>query len=175
MTDLEHPCQILADLQTIYENFNTLEGLKIAYVGDASANVIYSLALASDILGMELHIAAPKEFAMSSEITQKVPHVKHFNDPVQAVRGAQVVVTDTWISMGKEAESSQRLKKLAPYQVTTSLMAHADPQAIFLHCLPAYRGKEVTAEVIDGAQSRVFQEAENRLHAQKAVLMELLS
>lgn len=175
MTDLEHPCQALADLQTIYESFGTLEGLKLAYVGDADANVINSIAIAAELLGLELAIAAPKEYSMNPLIVKQVPHVEHYTNPEQAVAGAQVVITDTWISMGKEGESTERLKSLRPYQVTSALMLKADPKAIFLHCLPAYRGKEVTAEVIDGPQSKVFNEAENRLHAQKAVLAELLA
>ena len=175
MTDLEHPCQALADLQTIYEKFGTLEGLKLSYVGDADANVINSIALAAEILGLELAIAAPKGYEMAPKIAKQAPSVKRYNDPAQAVKGAQVVITDTWVSMGKESESKQRLEKLAPFQVTAELMALADPKAIFLHCLPAYRGKEVTTEVIDGTQSAVFDEAENRLHAQKAVVLELLT
>lgn len=175
MTDREHPCQVLADLLTIYENFGSLEGLKLAYVGDANNNVTNSLALAAQILGLTLSIAAPKGYQMAPEIVKQLPSVKHYSDPAQAVSGAQVIITDTWVSMGKEAESAQRLKDLAPFQVTSELMGLADPKAIFLHCLPAYRGKEVTAEVIDGQQSRVFEEAENRLHAQKAVVLELLT
>lgn len=175
MTDQEHPCQALADLQTIFEHFGTFEGLKLAYLGDADANVINSLALAAEILGIDLSIAAPKGYEMSPQITTQAPSVKHYNDPAKAVNGAHVVITDTWISMGKEAESANRLKALAPFQVTQQLMSLADMEAIFLHCLPAYRGKEVTADVIGGPQSAVFAEAENRLHAQKAVLLELLS
>jgi ornithine carbamoyltransferase len=127
------------------------------------------------MLGMELSIAAPKGYEMPAEIAQQVPAVKHYSDPLQAVTGAQVVITDTWVSMGKESESAQRLKELAPFQVTQELMARADQGAIFLHCLPAYRGKEVVSEVIDGPQSRVFNEAENRLHVQKAIILELLA
>jgi ornithine carbamoyltransferase len=175
MTDQEHPGQVLADLQTIYEEFGTFKGLELAYVGDADANVINSLALASHILGMEMSIAAPKGYAMAPEIAKQAKTVKHLHDPVQAVKGAQVVITDTWVSMGKEAESGDRLKALAPFQVTNDLMKLADKQAIFLHCLPAYREKEVTADVIDGPQSRVFEEAENRLHAQKALVLELMT
>ncbi|HVA10966.1 MAG TPA: ornithine carbamoyltransferase [Candidatus Dormibacteraeota bacterium] len=175
MTDVEHPCQVLADLMTIYEQFGTFVGLKLAYLGDADANVIYSLALAAQILNLELAIAAPKGYEMAPAARKQVPNVKHYNDPVKAVTGAQVVITDTWVSMGKEAESQQRIKELTPFQVTSELMAKADPKAIFLHCLPAYRGKEMTAEVIDGPQSVAFEEAENRLHAQKAVVLELLT
>ncbi len=175
MTDLEHPCQALADLQTIYEHFETFDSLKLAYLGDADANVINSLALAAELLSMELRIAAPKDYEMPKTIRKLTPRTKHFNDPIKAVVGAQVVITDTWVSMGKEAEAAKRLKALAPFQVTEELMALADQKAIFMHCLPAYRGKEVAPGVIDGQQSAVFQEAENRLHAQKAVVLELLS
>ncbi len=175
MTDREHPCQVLADLQTIYEHFGAFDGLKLAYLGDADSNVTNSLALAAEILGMEMSIAAPQGYEMSAAIRQQAPSVKHYNDPDPAITGAQVVITDTWVSMGKEAESAERLKALAPFAVTREIMAKADSKAIFMHCLPAYRGKEVTSEVIDGSQSVVFAEAENRLHAQKAIILELLS
>lgn len=175
MTDLEHPCQILADLQTIYEQFGAFDGLKIAYIGDAHNNVTNSLALASERLGMELRIAAPSGYEMSPEIIGLAKSVKHSNDPKAAVTGAQVVITDTWVSMGKEAEKAQRVEDLLPFQVNQALMDLADKKAIFMHCLPAYRGKEVTAQVIDGPQSVVFAEAENRLHAQKALLLHVLA
>jgi ornithine carbamoyltransferase len=174
MTDLEHPCQILADLQTIFEHFGRLEGLKIAYLGDANNNVTNSLALATELLGMDMNIAAPKGYEMSAAIAKRAPSVKHFNDPQKTVQGAHIVVTDTWVSMGKEADQAERLKALGPFQVNQPLMKLADKQSIFMHCLPAYRSKEVTKEVIDGPQSVVFAEAENRLHAQKALLLELM-
>ncbi len=174
MTDAEHPCQALADLQTIYEQFGTLRGIRMAYVGDADNNVTNSLALAAESLGMEMRIAAPKGYKLSPEVSARAKSVLHYDDPESAVRGAQVVVTDTWVSMGKEAERTGRLTDLKPYQVTPALMALAAKDAIFLHCLPAYRGKEVTAEVIDGPQSRVFEEAENRLHVQKALLLHVM-
>lgn len=174
MTDLEHPCQILADLQTIYEQFGSFKGLKLAYVGDANNNVTNSLAFVSEILGIEMSIAAPEEYKMLPEIAARAPSIQHFNDPAQAIRDANVIVTDTWISMGKEEEGAKRLETLAPFQINSGLMSRADKNAIFLHCLPAYRGKEVAAEVIDGPQSAVFAEAENRLHAQKAIILELL-
>jgi ornithine carbamoyltransferase len=174
MTDAEHPCQALADLQTIYEQFGTLKGIKMAYVGDADNNVTNSLALAAESLGMEMRIAAPTGYKLSPEVSARAKSVRDHDDPESAVRGAQVVVTDTWVSMGKEAERTGRLADLKPYQVTPALMALAAKDAIFLHCLPAYRGKEVAAEVIDGPQSRVFEEAENRLHAQKALLLHVM-
>lgn len=174
MTDAEHPCQVLADLQTIYERFGTLKGVKMAYVGDADNNVTNSLALAAESLGMEMRIAAPKGYKLSQGVSARAKSVRDYDDPGSAVRGAQVVITDTWVSMGKEAERADRLADLKPYQVTPALMALAAKDAIFLHCLPAYRGKEVAAEVIDGPHSRVFEEAENRLHAQKALLLHVL-
>ncbi len=174
MTDREHPCQVLADLQTIYEHFGTFNGLKLTYLGDANSNVTNSLVLAAEIMDIEMSIAAPQGYEMSSGIRKLAPSVKHYNEPTAAISGAHVVIADTWVSMGKEAERTGRLKTLAPFQVNQRLMAQADKEAIFMHCLPAYRGKEVTAEVIDGPQSVVFAEAENRLHIQKAVILELL-
>jgi ornithine carbamoyltransferase len=174
MTDAEHPCQALADLQTIYEQFGTLKGIKMAYVGDADKNVTNSLALAAESLGMEMRIAAPKGYKLSPEVSARAKSARDYDDPESAVSGAQVVITDTWVSMGKETERTSRLADLEPYQVTPALMAMAAKDAIFLHCLPAYRGKEVAAEVIDGPRSRVFEEAENRLHAQKALLLHVM-
>jgi len=175
MTDLEHPCQVLADLQTIYEQFGTFDGIKIAYLGDAHNNVTNSLALAAELLGMEMRIAAPIGYEMAPEIIAQAKSVKRSNNPKAAVSGAHVVITDTWVSMGKEADRADRLNDLSPFQVNQELMSLADKKAIFLHCLPAYRGKEMTAEVIDGPQSMVFAEAENRLHAQKALLLHVLT
>lgn len=171
MTDLEHPCQILADLQTIYEEFGTFESIKIAYLGDANNNVTNSLVLAAGLLGIEISVASPPGYELDPQIRAKAKTLTEYDDPAPAVKGAHVVVTDTWVSMGKEAEKAGRLKDLAPMRVTASLMDAAGKKAIFMHCLPAYRGKEVTAEVIDGPRSRVFEEAENRLHAQKALLL----
>ncbi len=175
MTDLEHPCQVLADLQTIYERFGTFEGIRMAYLGDADNNVTNSLALAAGLLGMEMSIAAPKGYELSPDIAARAGRLSQFDNPQAAVKGAQVVVTDTWVSMGKETERAERLKDLSPFQVNQELMALADKKAIFMHCLPAYRGKEMTAEVIDGPQSAVFAEAENRMHAEKALLLYVLA
>ena len=175
MTDIEHPCQVLADLQTIYERFGTFESIKIAYIGDANNNVTNSLALAAELLGLEMRIAAPPGYEMTPDIKERTKSVMHYDDPKTAVKGANVVLTDTWVSMGKETERANRLKDLLPFQVNKELMALAGPKAIFMHCLPAYRDKEVTAEVIDGPQSAVFSEAENRLHAQKALVLHILS
>jgi ornithine carbamoyltransferase len=175
MTDLEHPCQVLADLLTIYERFDRLEGLKLAYVGDANNNVTNSLVLAAGLLGMEIRVAAPVGYELDPKIANRNAAVKQSNDPQAAVAGADVVITDTWVSMGKETSRVDRLKDLAPFQVNQELMALAGDEAVFMHCLPAYRGKEVSPEVIDGPQSLVFAEAENRLHAQKALLLYLMT
>ncbi|HEY5441949.1 MAG TPA: ornithine carbamoyltransferase [Candidatus Saccharimonadales bacterium] len=175
MTDLEHPCQILADLQTIYEKFGRLKELEIAYLGDADNNVTNSWALAAGLLGIELRIAAPAGYEMSPAMMKQAKTTRQSNDPATAVKGAHVVMTDTWVSMGKETDKADRLKALTPFQVNEKLMSLADKDAIFLHCLPAYRGKEVTAEVIDGPQSMAFPEAENRLHAEKALLLHILT
>jgi ornithine carbamoyltransferase len=175
MTDLEHPCQILADLQTMYEKFGTFKNLKIAYLGDARNNITNSLALAAGLLGIELCIAAPSGYEIAPEIVEQAGTVQQSDDPEAAVKGAHVVITDTWVSMGKETERAERLQALEPFQVNRALMDLADKEAIFMHCLPAYRGKEVTAEVIDGPQSVVFAEAENRLHVEKALLFNLLT
>ncbi len=179
LSDLEHPCQVLADLLTIYEKKGTLKGLKICFIGDAENNVTHSLSLACAMMGMHFSCAFPKGYEMNKDIaaqsrdlaknTQSVFMLT--NNPILAVKEADVVITDTWISMGDEEQKSQRLIDLKPYQVNKVLMKLAKPDAIFMHCLPAYRGNEVTSEVIDGLQSVVFQEAENRLHAQKALIL----
>lgn len=171
LSDLEHPCQILADAMTMWEVFGTLKELKVAYVGDCENNVTHSLALVCNILGMEFVAAGPKGYHMDKKVVGQAIQVI---DPKDAVRDADVVVTDTWVSMGDESEKKKRLKIFKSYQVTMKLMALAKKTAIFLHCLPAYRGNEVAAEVIDGPQSRVFQEAENRLHVQKALMVWLV-
>jgi ornithine carbamoyltransferase len=174
LSDMEHPCQILADIMTIREVKKKLKGLTIAYVGDCENNVVHSFALASYMLGMKFRCAAPKGYEMNKVILKKSKALQ-LHDPIEAVANADVIVTDTWVSMGDEAEKETRLKILGPYQVNYKLMAKAKKGAIFLHCLPAYRGNEVTADVIDGTQSFVFQEAENRLHAQKALMLFLLN
>lgn len=171
LDDVEHPCQILADLMTVWEHFGKLKGLKLAYVGDCENNVTHSLALGCKLTGMEFAAAAPRGYEMNKKIVGKAKQVE---DPEDAVRGADVVVTDTWVSMGDEAEKAKRLKIFKPYQVDKKLMGLAEKKAVFLHCLPAYRGNEVTAEVIDGPQSLVWDEAENRLHTQKALMVWLL-
>ena len=177
LSDTHHPCQALADLMTVREEFGTLEGTKIAYVGDGN-NVAHSLAIACALTGAELTIAHPEGHGPEPEIVDlagslgAAPHLT--DDPGEAVSGASAVYTDVWASMGQETEAENRKAKLAPYQVDESLMGLAAGDAIFLHCLPAHRGEEVTAGVIDGPSSRVFDQAENRLHAQKALLYLLM-
>ena len=177
LTDLTHPCQALADFLTIYEEKKKLEGLKITYVGDGN-NVTHSLLYAAALSGMNMSVATPKGFECNEEVVEtalsmakKTGAVLEFtNDPVKAVSGADSVYTDTWVSMGQESEKAEKVKKFDGYQVNEKLMSYAKEDAIFLHCLPAYRGFEVSEGVIDGKWSRVFDEAENRLHVQKAVM-----
>jgi ornithine carbamoyltransferase len=179
LSDDWHPCQLLADLLTIREEFGKTQGLKLAYVGDAANNMGNSYLVACALAGMSVSISAPAQFqpaaevvAMAQAIAQQFgQHIEVFEDPALAVAGADVVTTDTWVSMGMEAEKEKRVKLFAGYTVDSSLMAKANPSAIFLHCLPAYRGYEVAAEVLDGPQSRIWDEAENRLHAQKALML----
>lgn len=177
LTDTHHPCQALADLLTVREEFGGVEGVKIGYVGDGN-NVAHSLAIACALLGAELTIAHPEGHAPDAEILGLAGRLgvapTITQDPKEAASGAHAVYTDVWASMGQEAEAEERREKFAPYQVDEDLMALAADDAIFLHCLPAHRGEEVTAEVIDGPKSRVFDQAENRLHAQKALLYLLL-
>lgn len=183
LSDLEHPCQILADLLTIYECKKRFHGLKIAYVGDSENNISHSLALASGILGMNFVTVSPKGYWMKKKITQTAKglakksggQIIETDDPKLAVDKADIIYTDTWISMGDEKEKEKRLKIFPPYQVTNKLMSFAKKDAIFMHDLPAYRGNEVNSKVIDGKQSVVFHQAENRLHAQKALLVYLLN
>lgn len=176
LSDDLHPCQILADLLTCRENFGELRGLKAVYLGDGNNNMANSYMLGFATAGMEMTIVAPAGFQPQPEFVNRARARGSVtvSDSLDAVRGADVVITDTWVSMGQEADGLDRRTPFLPYQVTTQVMALANPEAIFLHCLPAYRGSEVAAEVIDGPQSRVFDEAENRLHAQKALLAWLL-
>jgi ornithine carbamoyltransferase len=177
LSDLHHPCQALADLLTVREEFGGLEGVKISYVGDGN-NVANSLALGCALTGAELTIAHPPGHAPDPGVMKLAAAAgvapTLTEDPQEGGAGARVVYTDVWASMGQEAEAEERKKGFAPYQVNKELMSLAAPDAIFLHCLPAHRGEEVTAEVIDGLRSRVFDQAENRLHAQKALLYLLL-
>lgn len=179
LSDDWHPCQLLADLLTIREKFGKTQGLKLAYIGDANNNMGNSYLVACATAGMSVSIAAPKGFwpkesvvAEARAIAQSMGQsVELFEDPAQAVQGAYVVATDTWVSMGMESEKEARVKLFSGYTVDEALMEKAAPGAVFLHCLPAYRGYEVSAEVIDGPRSLVWDEAENRLHAQKALML----
>lgn len=179
LSDDYHPCQILADLMTVQEHKGELAGLKLAYVGDAANNMANSYLIGGALAGMHVSVAAPEGYAPAVEIVARATELAastggsvsvHVN-PAEAVANADVVTTDTWISMGQEAEKAKRIVDFAGYTIDQSLMAHAKSDAIFLHCLPAYRGYEVSAEVIDGPQSVIWDEAENRLHAQKALLV----
>jgi len=168
LTDEHHPCQALADLLTLRERFGRLDGLKVAFVGDYD-NVATSLAEGAALCGIELVVACPDGYAPADAGATAVV------DPLEAVRDAHAVYTDVWVSMGAEAETDARLRDLAPYQVNDALLAAADPDAVFMHCLPAHRGQEVTAEVLDGPRSVVWQQAENRLPTEEAMLYALIS
>ena len=181
LTDLMHPCQILSDLFTVYEKKGKLKGLKLAYVGDGN-NVANSLLQGCAITGMDICVASPAGYECNATIIEQAKHharksgskVVLTEDPEEAMKDADVVYTDTWISMGQEAEKELRLKIFMPYQVNSKLFSLAKEDAIFLHCLPAYRGYEVTEDIIDGPNSDVFEEAENRLHMQKAIMVTLM-
>ena len=177
LTDLLHPCQVMADLQTVQEAFGMeLEGMPVAWIGDGN-NMANSWLNAARILGLDLRLAIPDGHDPDPGIlaaARSATRILLTRDPREAAQGARVVTTDTWVSMGQEDEKEARMKVFRPFQVTGEVMDLAEADAIFLHCLPAYRGLEVAAEVIDGPQSRIFDEAENRLHAQKAILAELM-
>ncbi|AEE14605.1 Ornithine carbamoyltransferase [Thermodesulfobium narugense DSM 14796] len=176
LTDYNHPVQILADLLTVYQEFRTLN-LKWAYVGDGN-NVARSLVEAASIIGFELTIATPEGYELEKEFKEKYSNfdfIKFTNDPVLSVKGASVVYTDTWISMGQEAEKEKRINDFKKYIVDKELFSHAREDAIFLHCLPAYRGLEVSEDVLEGERSRVFKQAHNRLHSEKALLWSIYS
>ena len=181
LTDGHHPCQGLADLLTMQENLGTLAGVTLAYVGDGSNNMAHTYLEAGALMGMEVRIGAPTGYqpdetvlALTAAIAGQTGGTQLITtDPFQAVKDAQIVITDTWASMGQEDERAARIGQLMPYQVNEKLMEQAADGAIFMHCLPAHRGEEVTDEVIDSEASRVFDEAENRLHAQ-AALMQLI-
>ena len=182
LTDEFHPCQLLADLLTIDEHKGSLKGLKLAFLGDSASNMSHSYLLACATAGMHVVVSGPAGYEPAADILAKAQQIAaqtggfaaYDVDPVSAVSGADVVATDTWVSMGKEAEAEARTAPFVAYQVNDDLLAAAKRDAIVLHCLPAYRGKEITAEVLDGPRSVVWDEAENRLHAQKALLSWLL-
>jgi len=177
LTDLQHPCQVLADLLTVREAFGTWDGKVVAWIGDGN-NMAHSWLDAAGVLGFELRLACPKGYQPHPDIVARNrsrTRVLLTDDPAEAAKGAHVVNTDVWASMGQEAEQAERASAFAGYIVDSALMRRADPGAIFLHCLPAHRGEEVTDDVIEGPQSRVWDEAENRLHVQKALMATLLS
>jgi ornithine carbamoyltransferase len=177
LTDLLHPCQVVADLQTMAEDFGSDFGARtVAWIGDGN-NMANSWLNAAHRLGFALRLACPEGYdpdETTLERAQGAADVVLTRDPADAAEGADVVTTDVWASMGQEDEQAERVRAFAGFVVDDALMKRADPKAIFLHCLPAHRGEEVTASVIDGPQSRIFDEAENRLHAQKAILLELM-
>lgn len=183
LTDLVHPCQILADFQTVREHKDgQLKGLKLAYIGDGN-NMAHSYLYGGAKVGMEVAIATPAAYACDETVVKNAMADATANggkitittDPAEAIKNADVVCTDTWVSMGQEADKAEKVKAFSAYQVNKELFSLADEKAIFLHCLPAYRGYEVTEDIIDGPMSRVFDEAENRLHAQKAVMVGLMA
>lgn len=182
LSDDFHPCQLLADLLTIREHKGELKGLTLTFFGDGRSNMAHSYLLACVTAGMHVRITSPEAYAPRADVVVAAEKraaetggsVTLLTDPREAALGADVVVTDTWVSMGKEEEKIERLRDLGGYKVTREIMSLADPESIFIHCLPADRGYEVDSEVIDGAQSVVWDEAENRLHAQKALLVWLL-
>ncbi|HEY9644860.1 MAG TPA: ornithine carbamoyltransferase [Chroococcidiopsis sp.] len=180
LTDLEHPCQVLADLLTVQEQFGQLEGLTMTYVGDGN-NVAHSILLGCALVGMNVWVAAPASYQPDAAVVERAKAiagdrctVNVTTDPQLASKGSNVLYTDVWASMGQEDLAEARIPIFQPYQVNEELLAIADPHAIVLHCLPAHRGEEITDGVIEGPQSKVWDEAENRLHAQKALLASLL-
>ena len=182
LSDFNHPCQAMADVLTILETFGTLEGLNLTFIGDGN-NVAVSLLCASALLGMNFTLASPEGYDLPAEVVEQArmkagangPQLRFMRDPRAAVRQAQVIYTDTWVSMGQEEEAAKRARVFPPFQVNARLVAEADPQAIVMHCLPAHRGQEITDEVADGPHSVIFRQAENRMHAQKAILVRLLA
>jgi len=181
LSDTFHPCQALADIFTLYEQWDgALAGHTMAYVGDGN-NVSHSLLLASALTGINIRVASPPGYEPKSAIVQQARslptagEITITNDPLHAVDGVEAIYTDVWASMGQEDEQQKRLRVFPPYQVNRELLARAEPDVIVLHCLPAHRGEEITDEVIESANSRVFEQAENRLHAQKALLVRLMA
>ncbi len=181
LTDEEHPCQAIADFLTLRERWGSLRGRTIAYVGDGN-NVATSLAHAAAMLGVHMHVAGPDGYTLPQTVVQQATRVaRHgarlrlFTDPLDAVAGVDAIYTDTWTSMGREAEAEKRRQIFSPYQVNEALMTVANPGALFMHCLPAHKGEEVTPEVFESPASVVFDQSENRLHGQKALLAMLLT
>jgi ornithine carbamoyltransferase len=182
LSDECHPCQAMADILTLIEHFGDVRGRRLAYIGDGNNTAVSLLRICAK-LGMDFAIASPADYALPNAVVAKAlkdadaggSRIQLVREPAQAAAGANAVYTDTWVSMGQEAEAQKREKVFAGYQVNASLMQHAASDAVILHCLPAHRGKEITDEMMDGPQSLVFPQAENRLHAQKAVLVHLLA
>ena len=182
LSDTDHPCQALADIMTIYEHLGSLKGVRVTYIGDGN-NVAGSLAEATASFGMHFRIATPPGYGLTEDMLDRAGQIAEttgatieaYHDPHTAVAGSDVIYTDTWVSMGQEKEAAERVAVMRPYQVNSALMAEAGPQALVMHCLPAHRGQEITDEVADSGQSIIFDQAENRLHAQKAVLVKLLT
>jgi ornithine carbamoyltransferase len=181
LSDEQHPCQALADMQTLFDLWGSLTGRTVAFVGDGN-NVATSFVHAAVMLGMSVRVATPKGYELPNQVLVEAAHVAapdvevlQFTDPKKAVDGADAVYTDVWTSMGHEVEYAERKKIFSRYQVNETLMARAKPQALFMHCLPAHRGEEVTEEVIESPASVVFDQAENRLHAQKALMLTLMA
>ena len=183
LTDQFHPCQLLADLLTVAEHKGSLAGLTVTFLGDTACNMAHSFLLAGTTAGMHVRLGGPEGFAPDADVLARAEEIaattggsaSYLTDPEEAVAGADVVATDTWVSMGKEDEAEERRRTFGRYALTQALLAGAASDAIVLHCLPAYRGSEIEAAVIDGPQSVVWDEAENRLHAQKALLAWLLA
>jgi ornithine carbamoyltransferase len=181
LSDRNHPCQGLTDLLTIYEKLGGLKGVKLAYVGDGN-NTLHSLLLGGSSAGMELAVATPEGYDPLPQVVRQAQEIaartngeiRLVRDPREAVCGADVVYTDTWTSMGQESETEERRIVFAPYQLNIALLGLAGPKAGVMHCLPAHRGEEITDEIADGPQSWLFDQAENRMHAQKAILVDLL-
>jgi ornithine carbamoyltransferase len=183
LSAVAHPCQALADLLTLKERFGAVQGLRIAFLGDARNNVAVSLAQAAVLSGATVHFGSPLSHRPSETFLASLAELgkahggsaRAFGSAIRAVRGVDAIYTDVWTSMGEEAATERNRAVLAPFRATPALFAHAAPHAVFMHCLPAHRGEEVSTEVIDGPQSVVFDQAENRMHAQKAVLVALLT
>jgi ornithine carbamoyltransferase len=181
LSDEQHPCQALADMLTLQEHWGSLRGRRLAFVGDGN-NVATSLAHASALVGVSLHVASPRGYELPEQVVRAAAgaardgaEIRLFHDPLEAVAGTDAIYTDVWTSMGQERETDRRKQIFSNYQVNADLMAAAAPRALFMHCLPAHRGEEVTSEVFDSPASVVFDQAENRLHTQKALLLMLLS
>jgi ornithine carbamoyltransferase len=179
LSDLHHPCQALADLMTVYENKGELKGLRLAFIGDGN-NVAHSLIEAASLTGMHIILACPKGFEPDPDVLEKARtsssgQITVIREPAEAVANADVVYTDVWVSMGQEKDAARKKRKFKKYQINSELLSHAKKNALVLHCMPAHRGEEITDEVMDSPQSAVFDQAENRLHTQKALLEFLLT